>query len=374
MRLLISQIPSELQISGHGDKDGDYRLETSILCILEQGIPMSQLEKFLQLSLKRCEGKPRNFTRIVYHILSQMVQYRLNQQIFGLVITALTNSDLSWTVGDCFDTVNRLVNNHIFADGSGGGSGGGANRGTLKPIDSLIRELCDMNDTMKGMNAVKRKELIELILRISEGKEPSKIMRTNNKKCICEWTAEDIQKWAAYVKSVCVKQADLQSELFRVEALMIAKQAFLLTTNFRMTHVQLLACCFGLGLGHGSESSPSKGQLLQVATGSGKSAIISVIAVIKSLHGNPVDVYTSSSVLAERDSKEWAKFYSLFGLECSHNGDKGSSYISGLKPCYAKNIVYGECAQFQFDYLRHSYSGLGTRGERRFGWALGCYR
>ncbi len=45
-------------------------------------------------------------------------------------------------------------------------------------------------------------------------------------------------------------------------------------------------------------------RLLEIATGEGKSTIISALAVIKALQGHQVDVITSSSILAKRDVKE----------------------------------------------------------------------
>jgi preprotein translocase subunit SecA len=42
-------------------------------------------------------------------------------------------------------------------------------------------------------------------------------------------------------------------------------------------------------------------RLLEIATGEGKSTIISAVAVIKALQGHQVDVITSSSILAKRD-------------------------------------------------------------------------
>jgi preprotein translocase subunit SecA len=49
---------------------------------------------------------------------------------------------------------------------------------------------------------------------------------------------------------------------------------------------------------------PTKGRLLQVATGEGKSSIISIFAAVMVLKGNKVDVVTSSPVLAQRDAED----------------------------------------------------------------------
>ncbi len=79
---------------------------------------------------------------------------------------------------------------------------------------------------------------------------------------------------------------------------------------------------------------------MQVGTGEGKSTIVSVLGIINALKGKKVDIITSSPVLAERDAKEKAGLYKMFGLTCADNNDK-SIYIKGPKDCYRKDIVYG---------------------------------
>ena len=125
-----------------------------------------------------------------------------------------------------------------------------------------------------------------------------------------------------------------------------------------MTDSQILSCFIALN------ANSNQGRLLQVATGEGKSTIVSALALINALKGKKVDVITSSPVLAERDAKEKAKLYLMFGLTCADNNDK-SIYIKGSKDCYKKDIVYGESAQFQFDILRDAYSLLETLAGRK---------
>ena len=108
--------------------------------------------------------------------------------------------------------------------------------------------------------------------------------------------------------------------------------------------------------------------MLELSTGSGKSVVIAVIAVIKALKGNKVDVFTSNHLLARRDAQEWKEFYEFFNLKCSSNGDEAVTYIDGPKECYSKDIdiVYGDIKQFQFDALRTEFMGLGTRSGRAY--------
>ncbi len=119
-----------------------------------------------------------------------------------------------------------------------------------------------------------------------------------------------------------------------IEALTVIKRANFLHTGFHMTDSQILSCLVTL------KDIQNQRRLLQVATGEGKSTIVSVLAIIHALKGKKVDIITSSPVLAERDAKEKAGLYNMFGLTCADNNDK-SIYIKGPKYCYRKDIVYG---------------------------------
>ncbi|XP_055357472.1 uncharacterized protein LOC129602474 [Paramacrobiotus metropolitanus] len=181
---------------------------------------------------------------------------------------------------------------------------------------------------------------------------------------VSTWSARDIANWA---RQAVVRKTEYRPVEFVTEALAIARVALQIFKNFVLTKVQILSCLEALCALE--KDTTTKGQLQQVATGSGKSAIVAVLAAVKALEGHTVDIYTSSPVLAERDAQEWAPFYQMFGLTCGHNGDKGV-YVAKKKSCYDQRIVYGECAQFQFDYLRDKYSGLGTLGGRSTDFAI----
>ena len=68
-----------------------------------------------------------------------------------------------------------------------------------------------------------------------------------------------------------------------------------------------------------------------------------MLAAIKALRGNFVDVLTSSEILAERDSEEKKIFYSLLGLSVTHAKNE---FFHGY------NIVYGDTTSFEGDFLR----------------------
>lgn len=103
--------------------------------------------------------------------------------------------------------------------------------------------------------------------------------------------------------------------------------------------------------------------LMQIATGEGKSLIIAVIAIIKAIEGETVDVITSSHVLAERDSSKegLGELYEFFGIEVGHNCDKNKDT---RRRAYGKcSVVYGELANFQMDYLLDTYYNETIMGK-----------
>jgi hypothetical protein len=127
--------------------------------------------------------------------------------------------------------------------------------------------------------------------------------------------------------------------------------------NLRGPQIIAILCCLK------NESASDRGRLLQVATGEGKTLIIAIISLIKAIQGFTVDVITSSSPLAERDSKKMIRLYKEFGISCSHNVEH-ITYNNKPKQCYKSKIVYGDITQFQFDYLRDNMYGFGTLCDR----------
>jgi preprotein translocase subunit SecA len=148
------------------------------------------------------------------------------------------------------------------------------------------------------------------------------------------------------------------------EALAIIKRAIVLDSNnigenHELRPVQLLSVLIML--------KAKNGRLAQIATGEGKATIISVLAAIKALQGNKVDIITNSLILAKRDAKEKETFFNMFNIKVAHNSDDNYNF-KDKKKCYDSSIdiIYGDASGFQFDILRHEYSDLGTRGDRSF--------
>jgi len=108
------------------------------------------------------------------------------------------------------------------------------------------------------------------------------------------------------------------------------------------------------------DSQSDKGRIAQIATGEGKSTITAMLAAVKALQGEKVDIITSSEVLAARDAEEKKSFFNLLGLTVSDNSSNNAP------DCYKANVVYGDITDFEGDLLRHEFNRLNTRRDRGF--------
>ncbi|XP_043954112.1 protein translocase subunit SecA-like [Gambusia affinis] len=130
-------------------------------------------------------------------------------------------------------------------------------------------------------------------------------------------------------------------------------------SHFRPRLTQMVSWCL---------MAPSKtGRLIQVGTGEGKSCIVAMFAAYRALRGEKVDIMSSSSVLAERDMREWKKFYELLkiSVDCNINKQDEDS-----KKCYESQIVYGTAEQFTRDWLKHHVLRMDIFGQRTFQCAI----
>ncbi|XP_048834893.1 uncharacterized protein LOC125709921 [Brienomyrus brachyistius] len=103
------------------------------------------------------------------------------------------------------------------------------------------------------------------------------------------------------------------------------------------------------------------GTLLEIGTGEGKSCVIAMYAALRVLRGEKVDIVSSSSVLCQRDSKEWSQFYKELGITVGTNtGNEDQN------ECYQNDIIYGTVDAFAADYLRQIFEMKDTRLNREF--------
>ncbi|AFC70032.1 preprotein translocase subunit SecA [Rickettsia amblyommatis] len=206
---------------------------------------------------------------------------------------------------------------------------------TNKPFEKLLSEIGEESDVLNIKSSKEGYNKVKEFYELWENKE-----------------ALEINQWAVSKKG---QLAD--TEIY--EALAIMDRANeLVTGGHKLRDTQILAILTFL-------QQKDKGQLSQIQTGEGKTTIVSILAAIKALQGGAVDVITSNPVLASDGIKDKKLFYDLLNLNATTN-NLDENYKSGERECYKSDIVYGSISNFQFDYLKDSFLGLGTRAGRAF--------
>ena len=284
--------------------------------------------------------KERHF----FYVLEIMAQYEISPKPENVekIQLALKEPPEKWQ-----EKINRIAVENRFFEMS-----------QVKSAAELVHELEQNNISNKNLANLLQRDLLTYIKEIKRSDLLSQILREEEQiDFICNWTKDQVRLWAHTVKTSVHSHMNINE--FIIEALAVMERANFLDSHFHLTDAQLLTCLVLLN------AENDKGRLLQVGTGEGKTTIISILAIFHALKGKKVDIITSSPVLAERDSKEKAKLYSMFDLQCSDNNDR-LNYTAGPKTCYKSEIVYGEVSQFQFDTLRTDYAQLNTLGERQY--------
>ena len=111
------------------------------------------------------------------------------------------------------------------------------------------------------------------------------------------------------------------------------------------------------GIVKNNKKDNGKGIIEEIASGEGKSVIISCLAIYFGLRNHNVDIITSSLPLAIRDSNEFNDLYNIFGLS--------DDYVKDNQPeCYKADILYGSFLDFEgniYNELFHKKEIIGRR-------------
>ena len=94
----------------------------------------------------------------------------------------------------------------------------------------------------------------------------------------------------------------------------------------------------------------SQGQIVEMATGEGKTLTALAVAALWGLLGRHVHVVAPNAYLAERDAEVAAPVLKLLGLHCSYLPEGGPP--EAKQQAYRQEIVYGTGYEFCFDFLR----------------------
>ena len=169
------------------------------------------------------------------------------------------------------------------------------------------------------------------------------------------------------------------------EAFALVREASTRTRNERSYDVQLIG---GIAL--------HKGNITEMRTGEGKTAVATLPAYLNSLMGLGVHIVTVNDYLSRRDAVWMGPLFAMLGVSVSVINSQNTSYIYDpthqskeeeeeesklgsfkvlyefLKPCsraeaYACDITYGTNNEFGFDYLRdnlaHNINDIVQRGH-----------
>ena len=91
-------------------------------------------------------------------------------------------------------------------------------------------------------------------------------------------------------------------------------------------------------------------QLVEMATGEGKTLAMAAAAAVAALAGVPVHLVTANDYLAERDARSLAPLFHTLGVSVAHIDPAMTP--DQRRPVYAQDIVYATAKEVAFDYLR----------------------
>nr|XP_040234612.2 uncharacterized protein LOC120956889 [Anopheles coluzzii] len=177
-----------------------------------------------------------------------------------------------------------------------------------------------------------------------------------NQKLVAKFTYNDIKIWQETIGVKLYNATNDDTVHIYAEMLAVIDRAIELKRGFRLRDTQRLTILALL--------TNTKSTLAQVSTGEGKSLIVVATSIVKALFHNKVDIVTSSPVLAKRDSEVNKDIYELFGVSVHHNC---SEDLEQRKEAYSNyQVVYGDLASFQRDYLLDRFYGKNILGDRDF--------
>ncbi|CAC5418044.1 unnamed protein product [Mytilus coruscus] len=128
-----------------------------------------------------------------------------------------------------------------------------------------------------------------------------------------------------------------------------------LTKKYWPRNTQIISFCLLV-------KAKQNGILLEINTGEGKTCIIAMFSAFLALSQIPVDIVSSSPILAQRDYIEWKAFFKL--LEVSVSSNLIPKKTDERLKCYSKKVIYGTVGSFASDLLRQTFLMENVRGER----------
>lgn len=113
-----------------------------------------------------------------------------------------------------------------------------------------------------------------------------------------------------------------------------------------------------------------KGQILQMATGEGKTLVVIAPAVLNAISGKGVHIMTVNEYLSKRDFEITRPIYSFLGLSVGCIEGKAHCSLQ-RKEAYACDITFGTTSGFVFDYLYdHTTLDVSKCVQDKFGFSI----
>ncbi|CAM4817144.1 unnamed protein product [Rotaria magnacalcarata] len=228
--------------------------------------------------------------------------------------------------------------------------------------DNVLKHLSKIRDLLKrtanGENLV-LKYIVDVINRNDQSNDTE---NTGSKILTCKTCChneKDLKRIIYAIRSNIEEIKHIENCNYYI--LHTVNQGILLKQRFSLRDTQKLVVMLML--------SNQRSLLSQVATGEGKTLIITTLCIIKCLYGEKLDIVTSCSVLAKRDAeseppKGNKELYEFFGVTvghiCSEDIDQRAQTFSKC------DVVYGDLSSFQRDYLLNRFYEKNILDKRNF--------
>ncbi|XP_025153366.1 uncharacterized protein LOC109503669 isoform X2 [Harpegnathos saltator] len=323
-------------------KDEELQRASYYLLSLENSAGTSLVDAFIELLIKNGvalqSNKNTNVTSESSYFQKKISS--MNTHDFLQILSSFHNGEWNLskevliTFNDCEIDKWTILMKEMFPTN-------GEDRNAKKLID-LIRDNGNTSEhILNDLNAIR--DIIQAMKQVT----------TTNEEAI----KEEIAKHKSNIQ-LSEKNSDKLQYVYNnmADLLSLIDNAINMKKNFRLRDTQKLAV---LALFRNKYNT-----LMQIFTGEGKSLVVVALSILKAFCGQKVDIITSSSVLAKRDSKINSDIYDLFSVSVSHNCDNNVEKRKEVYSC--KHIVYGELSDFQRDYLLDRFYGRNILGDRSF--------
>lgn len=175
-----------------------------------------------------------------------------------------------------------------------------------------------------------------------------------------EETKEEIRSWARRFRELSQGKWSIHSNVITLMATLYRAVEVHNEKKMKPRYTQLTALLLYI-----DSIEKGVGRIGNISTGEGKSLIVNLLAIIRVLNGEKVDIITSSKLLAVRDADSSRPLFSLFDITVGNNCDDSCERNEETRKKVYRDcqVVFGEATAFQRDYLLSKYLEKPIRPE-----------